>query len=147
MARFILHETIINASVDEVWNELIAIEDWKWNRWTKLKADNPTEGVKGKLLASFEGDDTWKEYDFTFGRVSESEHLLTWVGGAGPKDCLFSGYHTMQLEEMDDSRTKLIHREKFGGILPAIGLGLPFKTLDRNYLLMNEALKHHVECK
>eukprot|EP00984_Skeletonema_dohrnii_P016967 scaffold7639_cov83-Skeletonema_dohrnii-CCMP3373.AAC.3 len=147
MTRYILHETIINASVDEVWKELIAIEDWKWNRWTKLKADNPTEGVKGKLLASFEGDDTWKEYDFTFGRVSEPEHLLTWMGGVGPKDCLFSGYHTMQLEAMDESRTKLIHQEKFGGILPAIGLGLPFKTLDRNYLLMNEALKHHVECK
>ena len=89
MARFILHETIINASVDEVWNELIAIEDWKWNRWTKLKADNPTEGVKGKLLASFEGDGTWKEYDFTFGRVSESEHLLTWVAVLGPRIACF----------------------------------------------------------
>lgn len=146
MARFILHETIINAPVDKVWKELISIDDWKWNRWTRLKASTPAaEGVEGKLLASFEGDGKWKEYDFTFGRISESEHLLTWMGGAGPRDCLFSGYHTMQLAATDDDKTKLIHREKFSGVLPFLGLGLPFKTLDRNYLLMNEALKEHVE--
>lgn len=138
MSRFnICHETMINAPVEEVWKELIAIDDWKWNKWTKLKADNPSEGVKGKLWASFKGDEEWKEFDFRFGRVSESEHLLTWMGGVGPKDILFSGYHTMKLVEICEGKTKMIHKEEFGGLLPALGLGLPFKTLDRNYLLMN----------
>ena len=143
----ISHETIINAPVDQVWKEVIAIEDWKWNRWTKLKAEAPTEGTKGKLLASYEGDDKWKEFDFQFGRVSESEHLLTWMGSVGPRGCLFSGNHTMQLEVVDDSKTKLIHKEEFAGLLPKLGIGLPYKTLDRNYLLMNEALKEQVEAK
>ena len=50
MSRFnISHETIINVPVEEVWKELIAIDDWEWNKWTKLKADNPPrEGVRGK---------------------------------------------------------------------------------------------------
>ncbi|KAL7527274.1 hypothetical protein ACHAXR_001873 [Thalassiosira sp. AJA248-18] len=144
----IAHETTINAPVEKVWKELIAIDDWNWNRWTKLKAAaNPTEGGKGKLLASYEGDDEWKEFDFQFGKVSESEHLLTWLGSVGPRGCLFSGYHTMQLEAMDGGVTKLIHREEFGGLLPRLGLGLPYKTLDRNYLLMNESLKQCVEEK
>eukprot|EP00579_Thalassiosira_antarctica_P007363 CAMPEP_0201882600 /NCGR_PEP_ID=MMETSP0902-20130614/14299_1 /ASSEMBLY_ACC=CAM_ASM_000551 /TAXON_ID=420261 /ORGANISM="Thalassiosira antarctica, Strain CCMP982" /LENGTH=148 /DNA_ID=CAMNT_0048411173 /DNA_START=114 /DNA_END=560 /DNA_ORIENTATION=+ len=148
MSRFnISHETIINAPVDRVWKELIAIDDWNWNRWTKLKAETPTEGVKGKLLASYEGDEVWKEFDFQFGRVSESEYLLTWIGSVGPKGCLFSGNHTMQLERMNENETRLIHREEFGGALPKIGLGLPYKTLDRNYLLMNESLKQCVEKK
>jgi hypothetical protein len=33
----------------------------------------------------------------------------------------------------------------FSGLLPILGIGLPYKKLDRNYLLMNEALKAHVE--
>eukprot|EP00573_Skeletonema_grethae_P002240 CAMPEP_0201690302 /NCGR_PEP_ID=MMETSP0578-20130828/3768_1 /ASSEMBLY_ACC=CAM_ASM_000663 /TAXON_ID=267565 /ORGANISM="Skeletonema grethea, Strain CCMP 1804" /LENGTH=150 /DNA_ID=CAMNT_0048175247 /DNA_START=116 /DNA_END=568 /DNA_ORIENTATION=- len=147
MSRFnIFHETIINKPVEEVWKELIAIDDWEWNKWTKLKADSPAaEGVKGKLLASYNGDEEWEKFDFRFGRVDESEHLLTWIGGVGPKDILFSGYHTMQLVKISEERTTLIHEEKFGGLLPALGLGLPYKTLDRNYLLMNKALKNCVE--
>ncbi|KAL7550277.1 hypothetical protein ACHAWF_013515 [Thalassiosira exigua] len=144
MPLVISHETTIDAPVDEVWKELIAIDGWEWNRWTKLQAEAPKEGVRGKLLASYEGDEVWKEYDFRFGRVSESEHLLTWTGSVGPRGCLFSGCHTMRLEAIGD-RTRLLHRERFGGLLPMLGLGLPYKTLDRNYLLMNESLKKFME--
>ena len=126
---------------------MIAIDDWEWNRWTKLKATAPVEGTKGKLMASYEGDDQWQTFDFVFGPVSESSHLLTWMGSVGPSGCLFSGYHTMQLEALNEKQTKLIHKEKFGGLLPMVGLGLPFKTLARNYRLMNESLKKTVEKK
>jgi len=130
-----------------VWKELIAIDDWTWNRWTKLKAESPQEGVRGKLLASYEGDEHWNEFDFQFGTVSESKYLLTWKGSVGPRGCLFSGYHTMELEPLNADETKLVHKEKFGGILPKLGVGLPYKTLRSNYLLMNEALKNHMETK
>mmetsp|Transcript_7714 Transcript_7714/g.16724 ORF Transcript_7714/g.16724 Transcript_7714/m.16724 type:complete len:161 (-) Transcript_7714:178-660(-) len=159
MSRYnISHETIINAPVTKVWKELIAIDDWSWNRWTKLKSSTPPkEGIQGKLLASYDGNDVWKEFDFTFGKVSESDYLLTWKGSVGLGGCLFSGYHTMRLEEVvgeegvesetSNTTTRLIHREEFGGLLAKLGLGLPYKTLDRNYLLMNEALKECVEGK
>mmetsp|Transcript_34957 Transcript_34957/g.41741 ORF Transcript_34957/g.41741 Transcript_34957/m.41741 type:complete len:154 (-) Transcript_34957:231-692(-) len=149
MSRYnISHSTLIQAPLNEVWKELIAIDDWGWNRWTKLKAEEaPVEGARGKLLASYEGDGQYKEFDFVFGPVSESEHLLTWMGSVGPKGCVFSGYHTMRLEAITESETNLIHKEKFGGILPQLGLGLPYKTLNENYLLMNESLKKCVEEK
>jgi len=66
----------------------------------------------------------------------------------GPGGCLFSGYHTMRLEEVNEGgKTRLIHREVFRGVLVELGLGLPYDTLDRNYLRMNEALKECVERK
>lgn len=141
----ISHETIINAPIANVWKALIAIDDWEWNDWTKLEAEKPSQGVKGTLLASYEGNGQWERFAFEFGPVSEKKHLLTWLGSVGPNGCLFSGHHTMQLEAIDDNHTKLLHQERFGGLLPFLGLGLPYKTLDRNYLLMNESLKNHVE--
>jgi len=143
-------------------------------------------GTKGKLHACFEGDDkNWKTYDFEFGTIivngipvmkmagegrpidsnqdtkapSEEEgcYLLTWKGQVGPGGFLFSGHHTMRLEDVPvdgkkgqgkrKSKTKLIHEETFGGLLPMLGCGLPFAILNRNYRLMNEALKEHVEKK
>ena len=145
----IVHETIIEAPIESVWKEVINIDDWEWNRWTKLKcAKGPIEGNKGKLLACYEGnDENWQEFDFEFGPVNESQHLLTWLGNVGPGGCLFSGYHTIELEIINKDQTKLIHQEKFGGLLPLLGLGLPYTTLDRNYRRMNESLKATVEKK
>ena len=53
----------------------------------------------------------------------------------------------MKLEILSENQTRLIHSEKFGGLLPALGLGLPYETLDKNYLLMNENLKKFVVTK
>ena len=151
----ILHSTEISAPIETVWKELIAIDGWeKWNKWTILIPDGedkatPVAGASGKLYASFDEkeNEQWKKYDFTFGRVNDFEHVLTWFGSAGPSGCLFSGYHTTRLESISPKRTRLIHQELFGGVLPMLGLGLPYKKLRRNYLLMNEALKRHVENK
>lgn len=93
-------------------------------------------------MASFEGDDDWESYSFTFGEVGDNS--MTWVGSIGPCGSLFHGHHTMRLEEIEGD-TRLIHTEKFSGILPRFGLGLPYNKLDRNYLLMNKALKKFVE--
>lgn len=141
-SRNIEHITDIHAPIEKVWEALIDIGNWKWNRWTRLHADRAEEGVKGKLLASFEGNDEWESFSFTFGTVEENS--MTWTGSVGPSGCLFNGHHTMKLEEIEGD-TRLIHTEKFSGILPRLGLGLPYDKLDRNYLLMNEALKKFVE--
>ena len=96
---------------------------------------------------SYDGNDEWETFDFNFGEVSSKDYILQWLGNVGPSGCLFSGVHTMELEVISKHQTRLIHSEKFGGLLPALGLGLPYETLDRNYLLMNESLKKFVETK
>ena len=144
--RFIEHKTDINAPIDIVWKAIYDISDWKWNKWTRLEAEEaPAEGIKGKLKASYEGDDEWQTFEFTFGEVNPTNHTMIWFGEIGPSGCLFSGYHTMRLEVINANETRLIHTEKFAGILPALGLGLPYGKLDRNYRLMNESLKTYVE--
>merc|ERR1712232_1390341 len=57
----ILHETIIDAPLDEVWQAIIKIDHWEWNKWTRLETESgkADTGEKGKLKASFEGDDRW----------------------------------------------------------------------------------------
>lgn len=142
---YIEHVTDIDAPVDVVWKALFDINDWEWNKWTRLEANSiPAEGVKGELKASYAGND---ECDFTFGEVSSKSYILQWLGSVGPSGCLFSGVHTMRLEIISEHQTRLIHSEKFGGLLPALGLGLPYETLEKNYLLMNERLKKFVEAK
>lgn len=146
------HITEIDAPIDEVWSAIINIHDWSWNKWTRLDAEKAEEGIRGKLRASYEGDDKWETFDFEFGEVNSKSYILIWFGKVAG-GCLFSGFHTMRLEVINEgrdgpsTRTRLIHTEKFGGMLPALGLGLPYDTLDRNYLLMNKSLKEVIENK
>lgn len=146
------HITEIHIPIEEVWGALIDIEDRSWNKWTRFEADKAEEGIKGKLLASVEGNDEWEYFDFVFGEI-DPKNSLSWYGSVGPFGCLFYGYHTMRSEtiEREDgsstSHTRLIHTENFSGILPRLGLGLQYDKLDRNYLLINEALKTFVEGK
>ncbi len=100
--------------------------------------------MQGKLKASYDGNDDWETFDMEFGKISHEEYILEWSGNVGG-GCLFSGNHSMRLEKENEHKTKLIHREKFGGMLPRLWLGLPYKKLERNYLLMNESLKAFVE--
>ena len=149
--RNIKHVTNINAPIEVVWKALVDIDAWEWNKWTRLEAKEASEGTRGKLRASYEGDGEWETFDFTFGEVDSVAHILNWKGSVGPFGCLFTGNHVMRLENIVDDDgsglTRLIHTETFGGLLPALGMGLPYKILDRNYLLMNESLKKFVEVK
>lgn len=156
--KHILHITEINAPIDNVWDVLIDLPSWKeWNKWTLLevvssekKEENSStttikDGDKGKLYASFEGDGKWDTYDCEFGTTSKELHLLTWKGNVGPGGCLFSGVHTMKLEKVTDDVTRLRHEEYFGGLLPMMNAGMPYQSVDRNYGLINAALKEYVE--
>jgi hypothetical protein len=147
MSRWnIEHVTNINVPIDVAWKALVDIDNWEWNLWTRLDAPDAKTGVPGKLRARYEGDaDDWKTFDFCFGEVSEEKHLLAWQGSIAG-GVLFSGKHHMRLTELEPGKScRLEHVEIFSGLLPMLGLGLPYKTLDRNYLLMNEALKKTLE--
>ncbi|VEU41114.1 unnamed protein product [Pseudo-nitzschia multistriata] len=159
------HETIIDAPIELAWAALVDVEDWSWNKWTRLELPEgegpPSPGKTGTLRACYEGDDrSWESFGFEFAAVDDgsgsgkhkgNRRTLAWkgsVGAFGPF-CLFRGYHSVSLEEAADGsgRTLLVHKEDFGGLLPALRMGLPYKTLDRNYRLMNESLRDFVEAR
>jgi len=149
------HTTVIDAPVEAVWKALIDTNDWKnWNQWTRLNTSGtaPQVGLQGTLKACYAGNDRdWQSFPFEFAEVvdgsnlnsKQQQYVLAWKGQV-LGGCLFSGYHTMRLEAQKH-RTKLIHTEIFGGLLPMLKLGLPYPRLDNNYRLMNESLKKHVE--
>lgn len=143
----IQHVTLINAPVEIVWKTILDVNDWRWNLWTRLEAGMPAVGLKGTLKACYEGNNQdWQFFEFEFAEVDSNTHTLAWKGEVGPfGGCLFQGYHSMKLEQVNAKQTKLVHTEVFGGFLPMLRLGLPYTKLDRNYRLMNESLKEHVE--
>ena len=143
----IKHTTEINAPIEQAWDHLVDINNWDWNKWTRLEASEVKTGSKGKLRASINGDQKWETYDFEFGPVGREDHILAWFGKVGPGGCLFQGYHTMELQKTGENTTRLIHKEVFGGLLPMLGLGLPYKKLNANYLKVNLAFKDYVEAK
>ena len=110
---------------------------------------SPNQSPKCKMRASFKGDDEWVEYDCILAEVDPKTYTLSWSGSVAG-GCLFSGYHTMRLEtvHIDNSEwVRLTHTEKFGGILPALSLGLDYNIWwNKNYLLlMNTSFKSCVE--
>ena len=144
----IKHVTVINVPIEEAWIHLIDIDNWDWNEWTRLEAAEVKTGAKGTLTAPVNGDDQkWKSFAFEFGPVESDNHVMTWFGKVGPGGCLFQGYHTMELPKNYDKTSRLIHKEVFGGLLPMLGLGLPYKKLNENYLKTNIAFKNYVEAK
>merc|ERR1719350_2662027 len=105
---------------------MIDTQDWSWNKWTRLdtKTDPPAAGLQGTLKACYEGDDNCQDFDFEFAEVDNQNHVLAWKGSVGCNGCLFNGYHQMRLEQVTADETKLTHTEEFGGLLPALKMGL-----------------------
>lgn len=142
------HVTDISAPIELAWDHLVDIDHWDWNHWTRLEAEEVKTGVKGKLTAPVNGDDQkWETLDFEFESVRSDDHVMAWFGKVGPGGCLFRGTHTMKLKKTSEKTTQLIHTEAFGGLLPMLGLGLPYKKLNENYLKINMAFKDYVEAK
>eukprot|EP00558_Chaetoceros_sp_UNC1202_P011722 CAMPEP_0197247620 /NCGR_PEP_ID=MMETSP1429-20130617/30074_1 /TAXON_ID=49237 /ORGANISM="Chaetoceros sp., Strain UNC1202" /LENGTH=149 /DNA_ID=CAMNT_0042708567 /DNA_START=32 /DNA_END=481 /DNA_ORIENTATION=- len=145
MGRKIRTSIEIDAPVKEVWSVVSDIQSFdKWSKWTKFDnvPDEPV-GETTTLLASFDGNDEWKAYDCVFNAIDGNTYLLNWSGSV---PCgLFHGNHTIQLKPIDENRTHVTHNEDFSGLLPALNLGMPYAKVERNYGLMNEALKKYIE--
>jgi hypothetical protein len=137
---------IINAPVDLVWETLIDIDDWEWNKRIRLCATAVERGIAGKVKTFVNGQ--WKTFDFVFGEVSAKNYKFTWTLGwevFGPIHAMVA--HEIVLEKLDSNITQLSHSASIKGMLPRLGLPkcLPYKKLRRNDFLMNEELKVHVE--
>jgi hypothetical protein len=146
------HITEIHAPIEKVWEALIDIDNWDWNKVFRLEADKVAAGLKGTLKVASEGKNgvEWESFECTFGDMMDPEsYTLHWTGSVGVTGCLFRGNHIMKLEVIKkigcSSFTQLHHSEDFDGILPHLNLGYDYEQVNKNYLLVNEALKDFVE--
>jgi hypothetical protein len=63
MSRWdISHTTDIDAPIELAWDQLVDINSWDWNLWTRLEADEVKTGTRGKLKAPIKGEDReWED--------------------------------------------------------------------------------------
>mmetsp|Transcript_53991 Transcript_53991/g.96695 ORF Transcript_53991/g.96695 Transcript_53991/m.96695 type:complete len:153 (-) Transcript_53991:341-799(-) len=143
----IRQEIDIDASIEDVWAVVSDLANWgSWSKWTWFEDVESKSGTTATLVVSFDGDEKLKRYAGTeIVAVDGEQFFLNWCGTV---PCgLFHGNHWIQLIKVTESKTLVQHYEDFSGILPALGIGMPYKKVKRNYGLINKALKAKVEAK
>jgi hypothetical protein len=135
-------ETNIQASPEMVWGHLTNGQDLGWNPFmTALSGDlRPGEVIDVEL--KIDGMAPMQISPRLL--VANPARELRWKGKMGLPG-LFDGEHIFKLEQQPDGSTRLIHGEKFTGIL--VPLLFPWlKQPTRNgFLAMNAALKTRAE--
>lgn len=142
--REIHTEMDIDASPAVVWDVLTALEAWsEWNPIIAgVKLSGPLrEGTRGRLLL---------ELPAPVGRRSLTVRLvivrpqreLAWVGGMRG---LMKGRHGFRLEPNDSGGTRLIHTERFSGLLAPALVRLARGQLGKGYRRLNQGLRDRCE--
>lgn len=143
MKKEIVTEVVITASRYEVWNVLTGLENYsKWNPFIVSAAGKPEKGTQLQISIRPPGAGTMKIAP----RVTDSKpgETFRWIGNLFLPG-LFDGEHYFILEPVSEGKTKLIHGEKFSGILlPLLWKLLKDKT-KKGFHEMNEALKIRCE--
>lgn len=134
----------IETSAMEVWRHLVDFESYPvWNPFITNIYGELIEGAKISFTAAVKGGRPATFHpELT---VVQPGKELRWVGKLG-FSWIFQGEHIFILEEQGPVATRLIHLERFSGLLNATGLvdGMLLKTQDQ-FDEMNQALKSRCE--
>lgn len=132
-------ETIINASSETVWNNLMSHKDYPtWNPFIKSISGNIKEGsIIDVQIQS--GPDKEMQFKPTV-LVLEKEKEFRWLGHLFVKG-LFDGEHYFKLESLGPNKTRFIHGENFKGILSTVLLKMIGENTKIGFESMNYALK------
>ncbi len=74
----------------------------------------------------------------------EPGSALSWRGGMGPQ-WLATGFHFHNLEPLPQGATRLVHGEKFGGLMPTLLWPLFKRHFGEQYQQFNSALRQRCE--
>lgn len=132
-------EILIHASIEKVWKQLTDFNSYpEWNPFVKLLTGEVKVGEQIKInLPGMSFKPTVL--------VLDKEKELRWLGHLGFKG-VFDGEHYFVLEAHGD-HTKLIHGEKFKGILVPVMGQKNFDKTEAGFKSMNQALKARCEKK
>jgi hypothetical protein len=143
MAKEIKTTIEIDASASKIWAVLTDFSHYsEWNPFIRSIRGKAQQGERLEIFIQPPGRNGMKFRPVIL--ALQPEHELRWIGRimvAG----IFDGEHQFQLEPIGASRTRLIHREVFSGLL----VPLLWQTLDtqtrQGFEEMNRALKNRVE--
>lgn len=134
-------EILIGASSEKVWRELTTFA--KYSEWNPFIVQAQGEGRTGERMEMVLRPPDVAEFKFRNTILESVEpQRLSWRGSFIFRG-LFDGTHYFRIEPQDQG-VRLIHGEKFEGILVRALAGILVVT-KRGFVMMNEALK--VRCE
>ncbi len=143
MAKEIKTTIEIDASVSRIWAVLIDFSRYsEWNPFIRSIDGKAQQGERLEIFIQPPGGNGMKFRPVIL--ALQPEHELRWIGRIMVPG-IFDGEHQFQLEPIGASRTRLIHREVFSGLLvPLLWQNLDTQTR-QGFEEMNRALKNRVE--
>jgi hypothetical protein len=135
-------EIVIDSDLSIVWSVLSDFENYpNWNPFiTSIKGE---KSVGKKLTVSIQPPDgntmTFKPIILKF----EPNKEFRWKGKLGITG-IFDGEHFFVLEKLNEHKTKVLHGEKFKGVLVSL-MGSALDKTKIGFELMNGALKKECE--
>lgn len=132
----------IATTPDRVWEVLTDFDHYReWGSFIREIDGPPEVGAKGRLIIAREGG---KETPYRI-RFSASEpgRRLTWKRSL-LHPALLEATHEFLLEADQDGRTRVVHHERFRGLLAAVVRETP-SFIDEGFSQFNQALKARAE--
>lgn len=142
MKKHIETEIIINSSPEILWNKLTNLE--YYSTWNPFIIQSFGEIKEGNIIENhMKNGDKIMVFKPLITKVVKHEYF-EWLGSLWTKG-IFDGRHYFKIEKINEHQVKLIHGEKFSGILSGLILKLIGESTKHNFILMNEALKNKCE--
>ena len=139
-------EIEIGASPAEVWHALIDFHAYPdWNPSIRSVKGKPAPGEELKVVYHPQGSIVKLKFKVEL-VTCEPDREFRWVGRLLFPE-LFAGDHYLIIEPISPNRVKLIHGERFSGLLKPIVWFLLSRTNIDAFNAMNRALKIRVENK
>ena len=142
MNKEIKTEIIIHATREKIWQVLTDFEQYtQWNPFIVSIEGKPVKGTRLKNTLQ-NGD---KQFQFEpVVTVAEPGKSFAWLGSLLVKG-IFDGHHSFELEDVGNGQVKLIHSEKFSGLLSGFILKKIGQDTRNNFVKMNTAIKKRAE--
>lgn len=142
MNKEIKTEIIIHASREKIWQVLTDFEQYpQWNPFIVSIEGKPVKGTRLKNTLQ-NGD---KQFQFKpVVTVAEPGKSFAWLGSLLVKG-IFDGHHSFELEDVGNGQVKLIHSEKFSGLLSGFILKKIGQDTRNNFVKMNTAIKKRAQ--
>jgi hypothetical protein len=133
-------EIEINASSEKVWSILVDFAKYEqWNPFINKIDGKAEEGSKIEIHIETPGGKK-RKYEPTVTKVDQGRELR-WLG----KSWVLNGEHIFNIEQVQQGRVRLVHRELFDGLLTLV-FGKSLDTdVKKGFEEMNRALKEKAE--
>lgn len=143
MKKELITEITINAAPEKVWSVLTDFENFpNWNPFIKSLTGDVAVGNQIKVFLEPPGGKAMTFNPIVLAYTPNKE--FRWIGKLFVKG-IFDGEHKFELIANNDGTTRLIHSEKFSGLLiPLFGKMLDIDTKN-GFIVFNEVIKERAE--